>query len=608
VGSFPFGIAITPDGKTAYVTNLVSNSVTPIDVATNMPGAEIKVGSGPEGIAITPDGRTAYVANSGRESVTPIDVATNKPGTEIKVGSRPEGIAITPDGKTAYDVNGGSNSVTPIDVATNTPGAEIKVGSFPFGIAITPPAAPVVASQAASALTQSSAQLNGLVNPNGGLVGECRFEYGTTTAYGKSAPCSASPGSGTSPVAVSAPIAGLAPNTTYHFRISATNAGGMSKGSDAMFTTPEVNAPTVGTMAASANTQTSATLNASVNPEGAEVSECKFEYGTTTSYGSSASCSPPPGSGGSPVAVSASVTGLAANTTYHFRISATNARGTSKGSDRSFTTLPNPPTVVTELASSITHSSATLNATVNPNGAEVSECKFELATTTAYGFTVPCSSLPGKGESPVAVSAQLTLGQLAPSTTYHFRISATNGGGMSTGSDRTFGTLPLPAATPQPPALTPQLPAVAPQPPAVGRQPPAITAASLTNGRFRVARQATAISAAKAPLGTSFHFTLSAAAKLQITITRSAAGLQHGQRCLAPSAELTRAHAKRCTRTLTLGALTRASEPAGGDSVAFSGRIGSRALSAGTYAALLLASNDAGRSEPVKLGFVIVRG
>ena len=91
-------------------------------------------------------------------------------------------------------------------------------------------------------------------------------------------------------------------------------------------------------------------------------------------------------------------------------------------------------------------------------------------------------------------------------------------------------------------------------------QPPAITTASLTNKRFRVGKQATAISA-KTPLGTSFRFTLSTAAKLQVTITHTATGLSHGHSCLAPSAKLRRAHAKRCTRTLTVGTLTRASEP-----------------------------------------------
>jgi hypothetical protein len=97
-------------------------------------------------------------------------------------------------------------------------------------------------------------------------------------------------------------------------------------------------APTVVTGAASAVTQTAATLNASVNPNGIEVGECKFEYGTTTSYGSSAPCTPALGSGTSAVAVSAAVESLGENTTYHFRIIATNAGGTSFGADQAFAT------------------------------------------------------------------------------------------------------------------------------------------------------------------------------------------------------------------------------------------------------------------------------
>ncbi len=128
------------------------------------------------------------------------------------------------------------------------------------------------------------------------------------------------------------------------------------------------------------------------------MSKCEFEYGTTTAYGSRASCAALPGSGTGPVAVSAALTGLTANTTYHFRVSATNAGGTSKGSDETLKTLSDPPTVVTKAASSIAQTTGTLNATVNPNGAEVSKCEFEYGTTTAYGSTASCASLPGSGD------------------------------------------------------------------------------------------------------------------------------------------------------------------------------------------------------------------
>ncbi len=104
-----------------------------------------------------------------------------------------------------------------------------------------------------------------------------------------------------------------------------------------------------------------------------------------------------------------------------------------------FKPLPNPPTVVTGAASAISQTSATLGATVNPNGGEVSECKFQYGTTEAYGSSVSCSPPPGSEESPVAVSGSLAM--LAANTTYHFRIMATNEGGSSYGSDETFKTL-----------------------------------------------------------------------------------------------------------------------------------------------------------------------
>ena len=98
-------------------------------------------------------------------------------------------------------------------------------------------AKPTAVTDAASAVTATSAVLNATVNPNGGAVSACTFEYGPTTAYGQSAPCSSLPGSGTSPVAVSAAITGLAAKTAYHFRIAATNPSGTSEGKAKKFKT-----------------------------------------------------------------------------------------------------------------------------------------------------------------------------------------------------------------------------------------------------------------------------------------------------------------------------------------------------------------------------------
>jgi hypothetical protein len=104
--------------------------------------------------------------------------------------------------------------------------------------------------------------------------------------------------------------------------------------------TPSSPPPAVVTEPASTVTQHSATLNATVNPEGSAVTTCTFEYGATSAYGSSASCSSLPGSGTSPVGVSTGISGLKTSTSYHFRIVATNSGGTSDGADQSFTTAP----------------------------------------------------------------------------------------------------------------------------------------------------------------------------------------------------------------------------------------------------------------------------
>src|SRR5207248_714380 len=142
------------------------------------------------------------------------------------------------------------------------------------------------------------------------------------------------------------------------------------------------------------------------------------EYGSTSAYGASVPCASLPGSGSSAVAVSAEVEGLAPNSTYHFRIGRASARGSGSGADQAFTTVSSAPSVVTGTASALTQTSATLNATVNPNGGTVSDCHFEYGSTSAYGTSVPCASLPGSGSSAVAVSAEVE--GLAPNSTYHF--------------------------------------------------------------------------------------------------------------------------------------------------------------------------------------------
>jgi hypothetical protein len=190
-------------------------------------------------------------------------------------------------------------------------------------------------------------------------------------------------------------------------------------------------APTVLTGQSPSQTGHTAVVQGSVNPEGTPIGECKFEYGTDSSYGASVPCSANPGSGESPVSVSAELTGLKSGTLYHYRLIATNSAGEEVGNDQSLTTAQ---VVVTGEASSIAEESASLTGTVNPEGFNVTACSFQYGPTTAYGNSTPCLSLPGAGNEPVAVTG--TLANLNPNSKYHYRLTVTDANGDNFGADR----------------------------------------------------------------------------------------------------------------------------------------------------------------------------
>ncbi len=246
------------------------------------------------------------------------------------------------------DIVSGSNGECGNYLCEAGPGYDGPTGLGSLGgVPEVPP--PTALTSEATLVTDAEADLNATVNPNGGQVSECRFEYGRTSSYGSSAPCASLPGPVTGPVAVSAAIAGLAASAEYHFRIVIGYPGGSATGGDLTFTTleapPTISPPTVQAQGPSAITETSVNFSAEVNPNGALVRECVFEYGPTSSYGFSAPCAPSPGSGQTPVTVSATITGLSAAGIYHFRVLATNSAGTSSGKDHTFETLATPAPV-----------------------------------------------------------------------------------------------------------------------------------------------------------------------------------------------------------------------------------------------------------------------
>ena len=138
---------------------------------------------------------------------------------------------------------------------------------------------------------------------------------------------------------MSASVAGLSEGASYYYRILAKNGAGTEYSRETGFSTLPL-APEIG-YADSGPTTNSVTLRGTVNPNGSGVTNCYFEYGATEAYGQVIPCSALPGMGTSPVAVSATVTGLAVNTSYHYQLVATNSIGTTEGQDRLFGTLLN---------------------------------------------------------------------------------------------------------------------------------------------------------------------------------------------------------------------------------------------------------------------------
>jgi hypothetical protein len=199
--------------------------------------------------------------------------------------------------------------------------------------------------------------------------------------------------------------------------------------------------PVVDSEGASAMGPFGATLEAQVNPGEQETTCVRFEYGTSTAYGSSVPCANSAlGSGGEDTLASAIVAGLRPGTEYHFRVVVENLSsplGGTDGADQSFTT----PLVLggAESLSRVSDTGATLSAPVDPGGVATTYY-FEYGPTAGYGSRTP--GVISYADEQVVVTARLT--GLIPASEYHFRIVTESEGGVrEEGSDIVFRTLPV---------------------------------------------------------------------------------------------------------------------------------------------------------------------
>jgi len=291
---------------------------------------------------------------------------------------------------------------------------------------------PTVNTSSASATSQTSATLNGFVTPNGAST-NAWFEWGSTPTYGMS---TTAINYGTTATSFSNVITGLAANTTYYFRAVAQNSQGIVYGTQMSFvttTTGTLSAPTVNTSSASATSQTSATLNGFVTPNGASTNAW-FEWGSTPTYGMSTTAI---NYGTTATSFSNVITGLAVNTTYYFRAVAQNSQGIVYGTQMSFVTGVSSWTVVSVSTrnADVSTDLAILNGYVDPNFTNDTVRWFEWGTSTSLGNTTTILS-----HGSIASNFNATITGLSSNTNYYYRAVARNSQGTIYGNILSFTT------------------------------------------------------------------------------------------------------------------------------------------------------------------------
>jgi hypothetical protein len=297
---------------------------------------------------------------------------------------------------------------------------------------------PVITTESITNITQTSAESGGNVTSDGNATVTSRgIVWGTAT--GPTVSLTTNVSSGTGKGKFSGSIANLTPNNTYYVRAYAINKVGTVYGNEVSFKTQAVIAPVVTTSgAASAITSSSASVDGNVTSSGGgEVTARGIAYGETTSPTISGSKT---SSGSGLGAFSSSITGLKANTKYYARAYATNAAGTSYGTEINFTTLAGLPSITTSAILNVLTTTATGGGNVTSDGG---------ASVTARGIVWSLSSQPTTSSSKTTDGSgtgtfSSSMSGLSANTKYYVRAYATNSIGTAYGEEATFTTAQIP--------------------------------------------------------------------------------------------------------------------------------------------------------------------
>ncbi|MGL6200576.1 MAG: DUF7601 domain-containing protein [Lachnospiraceae bacterium] len=287
---------------------------------------------------------------------------------------------------------------------------------------------PAAVTSSATSITSTTATLVGTYN-TGGVSGSVYFQYGTTTSMTSTTTSTTLTSSAATSRSVA--VSGLSQNTTYYYRMVVVVAGITYTGSTLNFTT--YGTPAAVTSAASSIGTTTAVLNGTYNT-GGYTGTVYFQYGTTTSFGSTTTSTSLTSSTATARAVT--ISGLTANTIYYFRMVVVANGTTYTGSTLNFTTY-GTPAAVTSAASSIGTTTAVLNGTYNTGG-YTGTVYFQYGTTTSFGSTTTSTSLT----SSTATARTVTISGLTANTTYYFRMVVVANGSTYTGSTLNFTTQP----------------------------------------------------------------------------------------------------------------------------------------------------------------------
>jgi hypothetical protein len=302
----------------------------------------------------------------------------------------------------------------------------------------------------ASAIGPRSARLHGTVNPNNVVEATYRFEYGTTTAYGKSvsgpALCDVlfGPPCGGVDERVVSSVSGLEPGTTYHFRVLVDNRVGVEQaGPDQTFVT----APAAGGGARDVTTRR-AELTGTIDPHGQETTY-RFNYGPTSAYGASTP-EVDAGAGNGEQLVAQAISGLSPDTTYHVQVVATSDDGVTRyGADGLFRTDP-APTAVAFSPIGVSTGAATLIGDLDTHGL-AGTYRFDVSSLdSSYSFSTVERAVAGNdGAERVTVPVDgLPAGEM-----FVVALRVTSNDSTQVSDQVTFATASLPPRVfPPPPA------------------------------------------------------------------------------------------------------------------------------------------------------------